>query len=231
MTLPGGWYPDPSGGPGQRYWDGAQWTDHRLGALAPATSDSTTDATTGPTIPRKALVAFAAAVVVLGVVGIWAGTRERKPDHTPQEDLATSSYGEVEVAVPTGTVEPTYSPVGSVVSDGDFAFQVGSLDASPTAGRYEARGIYFIVEVGIRNIGTEAQTFLPQNQKLFDNAGHEFEADFKAAYALNDDVVMELNPGLSAKVLLPFDVPPDARIAGIELHDSAFSRGVVVAIR
>ncbi len=28
MTQPApGWYPDPSGNPGQRYYDGAQWTD------------------------------------------------------------------------------------------------------------------------------------------------------------------------------------------------------------
>jgi Protein of unknown function (DUF2510) len=25
---PPGWYPDPSGAPHQRYWDGARWTDH-----------------------------------------------------------------------------------------------------------------------------------------------------------------------------------------------------------
>lgn len=25
-AIPPGWYPDPSGQPGQRYWDGARWT-------------------------------------------------------------------------------------------------------------------------------------------------------------------------------------------------------------
>ncbi|ODR17477.1 hypothetical protein BHQ23_26260 [Mycobacterium gordonae] len=25
-AIPPGWYPDPSGQPGQRYWDGAAWT-------------------------------------------------------------------------------------------------------------------------------------------------------------------------------------------------------------
>jgi uncharacterized RDD family membrane protein YckC len=25
---PAGWYPDPSGDPGQRWWDGERWTDH-----------------------------------------------------------------------------------------------------------------------------------------------------------------------------------------------------------
>ena len=29
-TLPvAGWYPEPSGHPGTRYWDGTRWTDHR----------------------------------------------------------------------------------------------------------------------------------------------------------------------------------------------------------
>ena len=32
--TPAGWYPDPNGGPQQRYWDGARWTEHYA---APAT--------------------------------------------------------------------------------------------------------------------------------------------------------------------------------------------------
>jgi Protein of unknown function (DUF2510) len=31
---PRGWYPDPSGAPGQRDFDGADWTEHRAPALA-----------------------------------------------------------------------------------------------------------------------------------------------------------------------------------------------------
>jgi hypothetical protein len=27
-AAPAGWYPDPSGASGQRYWDGVRWTDH-----------------------------------------------------------------------------------------------------------------------------------------------------------------------------------------------------------
>jgi hypothetical protein len=33
MTTPAGWYPDPSGSGGQRYFDGANWTDRQ--AVAP----------------------------------------------------------------------------------------------------------------------------------------------------------------------------------------------------
>jgi hypothetical protein len=28
MTTPPGWYPEPSGAPGQRYFDGKDWTEH-----------------------------------------------------------------------------------------------------------------------------------------------------------------------------------------------------------
>lgn len=35
MTTPAGWYPDPSGGPNQRWWDGAQWTDQLSNPYAP----------------------------------------------------------------------------------------------------------------------------------------------------------------------------------------------------
>jgi hypothetical protein len=46
--APPGWYPDPSGAPGQRYFDGRDWTEHRAhpfpplapGRCEPSTSES-----------------------------------------------------------------------------------------------------------------------------------------------------------------------------------------------
>ena len=33
--TPAGWYPDPDGSGGQRYWDGNLWTEHRHPAAPP----------------------------------------------------------------------------------------------------------------------------------------------------------------------------------------------------
>lgn len=35
-VAPPNWYLDPEGGPGWRWWDGRQWTEHRSGAEGPS---------------------------------------------------------------------------------------------------------------------------------------------------------------------------------------------------
>jgi hypothetical protein len=39
--TPAGWYPDPDGSGGQRYWDGILWTEHRYPAAPPASEEAT----------------------------------------------------------------------------------------------------------------------------------------------------------------------------------------------
>jgi hypothetical protein len=38
--APPGWYPDPAGGPGRRYWSGAQWTDQMIASSTPPAKDT-----------------------------------------------------------------------------------------------------------------------------------------------------------------------------------------------
>ncbi|ODQ98431.1 hypothetical protein BST27_17430 [Mycobacterium intermedium] len=71
-SPPAGWFADPDGSGGQRYWDGAKWTTHRRAA-------GSTSATPGGVRQRwralpKALRLLVpiALVVVVGVVGLIA---------------------------------------------------------------------------------------------------------------------------------------------------------------
>jgi TM2 domain-containing membrane protein YozV len=58
------WYPDPSGGAGQRYWDGTQWTGH-VRAPAPAFA--------GVPIQRSVSAKSPILAIVLSILWLGAG--------------------------------------------------------------------------------------------------------------------------------------------------------------
>lgn len=51
QTAPG-WFPDPSGGPGVRWWDGQSWTQHMSDSAAQLTSPSIEPRQVSPGTPR-----------------------------------------------------------------------------------------------------------------------------------------------------------------------------------
>jgi hypothetical protein len=61
--------------------------------------------------------------------------------------------------------------MGQEALDGKFAFIVSNVNTSPTFGRTPAQGVYVIVSMAVRNVGTEAQLFEMAAQKLKDSTG------------------------------------------------------------
>lgn len=84
--------------------------------------------------------------------------------------------------------------------------------------------------MAVANIGDEPQTFFSSNQKLYDSQGREFSSDSSAE--LYDSKaglwLKDINPGNAFVGTVYFDIPKDATIDYLELHDSAFSDGVKV---
>src|SRR5699024_6070707 len=127
--------------------------------------------------------------------------------------------------------------VNDTVGDGKFEFTVTKVEkgldhVGSGIGRSEPDGQYVIVHVTVNNTGNESQMLSMSEQKLFDDQGRTFTAATgEAAMALQDSEAFlnQINPGNSVKAQLLFDVPADADLAGIELHDSAFSGGVKVS--
>lgn len=85
----------------------------------------------------------------------------------------------------------------------------------------------------VTNTGDKPQSFFVQNQKLIDTTGREYAADTMAAMSMNPSdttMVMDLGPGFSINVRVPFDVPLGTQAKTIVVHDSAFSGGAEVSV-
>jgi hypothetical protein len=116
------------------------------------------------------------------------------------------------------------------VRDGKLAFIVNQVNTSPTfGGDTPAQGVYVIVSMTVKNIGTEAWHFEMEAQKLKDSVGREYSASFMDPLQLGDNLdPYQMNPGFQVSVKLAFNVPPDIHPTQIVLHDSASSGGVPV---
>lgn len=118
--------------------------------------------------------------------------------------------------------------IGNEVVDGEFAFVVNQVNRAPTFADKRAQGVYVIVSMAVRNVGTEAQMFEWAAQRLKDSTGREYSASFMVP-SLFGDVVNSIAPGAQVSIKLAFDVPPDTKKpTQVLLHDSLSSHGAAV---
>jgi Domain of unknown function (DUF4352) len=119
--------------------------------------------------------------------------------------------------------------IGREVIDGEFAFVVTHVETSPMFNNTHAQGVYLVVSMAVRNVGTEPQFFVWGAQKLKDSTGRKYSARFMDPSRIGD-VGDSIDPGLQVSVRLAFDVP-DPRSTTIVLHDSPSSEGVAVHLK
>jgi hypothetical protein len=199
-----GWYPDPSGAPRQRYWDGQQWTAH-----APAPH------ALGRSGLWIALSVIAVVVLFFGGCSVLVAAGS-KSSNAPRSD----SFG------------GPFAPLGTPVHDGELEFVVSDVSTpGDVRSAPRPRGQWIIATMTVRNLDDEPQEFVANNQKLIDSTGHTYAADTAAAVAINrTSMVIAMHPGTDIAMKVPFDVPAGALPTAIELHDSVFSSGVRVQL-
>ena len=89
------------------------------------------------------------------------------------------------------------------------------------------------MELTVTNIGTEPRHFADGHQRAYGPDGKQYAADTGAAVVANGNGEAwwnVINPGNSVAAKVVFDIPPGATITTLQLHDSAFSGGVQVAV-
>ena len=126
MTTPAGWYPDPDGSGGQRYWDGSIWTEHR----SPAIPESTEQ----PTSHEVAAGEQPTVVVPTRPAEASGGGAHRAPEPDAQPDpgattpvtwppsQAEPTAPSAETTAPVFTGEPTPTATGAPPEPPDSGF-------------------------------------------------------------------------------------------------------------
>jgi hypothetical protein len=87
------------------------------------------------------------------------------------------------------------------------------------------------VDLTIETLGNSAQTYVADYQKLIDTEGREFSVDINAMTRSTNPLAVvrtDINPGVKLNAGLVFNVPEDTEPAQMVLHESMYSRGVVV---
>ena len=117
-SIPPGWYPDPNGGPGQRYFDGNQWTQNANSPTAVSGFAGGSQPAVRGGLPGWAWAAIAAGLtlfvvcVVAGVVVFVNGPA--MPDSSTNPSTAQSASPQrsglmPELQLPAGATKRNYS--------------------------------------------------------------------------------------------------------------------------
>jgi hypothetical protein len=124
------------------------------------------------------------------------------------------------------------------VRDGRFEFTItnvacGKATEQNGSLRKTAQGQYCEVALTVKNIGAVPGTFDGTSQKAKGPAGATYDNDGVAelyANSGNQTFLDDINPGNAVRGVLVFDIPKNARILDVELHESTLSDGVTVAV-
>jgi hypothetical protein len=177
------------------------------------------------------IVVIVATVLYVGAVDAGIKGASRDPVSVP------SVSGSQPEAV--GTEGPV-AKIGQPARDGDFEFVIKSTKKASSVGTNQyltktAQGEFVIVDLSVKNIGDSSQLLSDWSQYLYDTSGSRYSADSAAGMYLGADGassvwLAEINPGNMVTGKIAFDVPKGTKITQAELHDSAFSGGVAVAL-
>lgn len=169
------------------------------------------------------------AIIILAIIGGAIGGDKSTSNTSTSDSSSTSTSPKAQTA-----------KIGETANDGKFQFTVSSIQcgkSSVGANQYltkQAQGQYCLLNVSVKNIGDQAQSLLSSNQYLFNANGQKYSADDTATiYNAPNGTSWynDINPGNSVTGAIVFDIPKDQAPATAELHDSAFSGGVVVNLK
>jgi hypothetical protein len=220
FVPPQGWQPDPAWGPAPQGWP-----------LYVTEARKTHRFRNFVLLPIAAVIAIGVAVSI-GRGGSSTSTTAPAGGASATPPVATNAA----TAVAAAAKKTASTTIGSKVSVGDFDYVVTSFKcgAKSVGGQYDgtkASGQFCLANLTVTNHGNEANTFDDDAQYLYSATGQKYsvsdDADTTIEIESNANVLDQLNPGVTEKTTIAFDVPltgfvPDhlALVSGLGIIDT-----------
>ena len=146
------------------------------------------------------LIAILYIILLVSMPTISTSPEVNNGDSSSQHMDTTSNYG-----------------FGDEVKVGEMVYVVDSAHTAQYIGTdfmgVQADGIFVVVDLTIKNTGSETKHISSSFMKIVDGEGRIFESDEEAWIYYDDNLVFkQLQPGLSTRGKVIFDVPKDATL-------------------
>jgi hypothetical protein len=244
---PPGWYQDPDQ-PGQRYWDGRAWTEHRSG-----THQAPPPVQPPPVVPSYAqphkkdgngkwIALAVAGVIVIGVIASSSGSSDNSTDKTesssspagktsskPSKKATARANANKDPEKPNNASDsytPHVGPTKRITVDG-IVYSVAATKSAKTIGdttigtAEQASGTYLIVTIKAHSTKGESVTLTDETFKVTYKGGPEYSAD------TDGTVAQTLEGGGDSQPFFLTDVQPDGDEKGqvvFDIPDAAAGR-------
>ncbi|PIY81790.1 hypothetical protein COY00_03920 [Candidatus Pacearchaeota archaeon CG_4_10_14_0_2_um_filter_35_33] len=128
----------------------------------------------------------------------------------------------------------TYA-IGDSIDAGDFIWKVTGVSTTSEIGQdiagtffgEKADGLFVILDVEVENTANTAKYLTDSYIKLVDSQGREFSSNSVAAIYLKPEgsalIFEEVNPGITKKGKIVYDVPPNVNTFTVKITSSLFS--------
>jgi Domain of unknown function (DUF4352) len=163
--------------------------------------------------------------------------------NSPTTSPATTQTASTTETQPGQPAKPATQGLKQPARDGKFeftatGFKCGISQLAAPDNEYvtaAAKGQFCTLNLNIKNIGYEAQTFDSSAQYIYDGGEHQYSYDSSGTIAANptngECIYPSVNPGVSISCIVAYDIPKTVVPTHAMLHDSEPSGGVRILLQ
>lgn len=170
--------------------------------------------------------------IIIGLIILGNLFGGNDPSPAPSTSNVQSNSQE---QITTKTEEVRTYAIGDPIQAGDFKWKITKFSMATEIGEEiagaffgeKADGVFIILDVEVENTGKSAEYLMDSYLKLVDDQSREFSPNSAAAIYLKPQgsalMFEQINPGITKKGKIVFDVPTGLKVANVRISSNLLS--------